>query len=671
MGSKSFRIKTTIGDGDKYLKVKLEQEVELVEILSLKISQKDLYASFNADFGVLVGRVIANGGVGIPNVKISIFIPISDDDKANGNVLSIYPYTSPRDKNADGVRYNLLPRVAVNNPFLVEGEYAPSVPVGTFPTKEELTANETFLEVFEKYYKYTTITNMSGDYMIYGVPIGNQTVHMSVDITDIGKYSMTPGTMINQLGYSPSLFTNNGTKVKFTTDLEILPNVETQEIAVDVKPFWGDSENFEIGITRQDFKIRALLTTAFTIFGSAFTDAFQATWGQNDIQAGDDLEEMWRINNEAPDNISVSSKRIGKINLDVFYINPNISDADTDLGNFDTKKDIIKLDQTSYTQYLRDGDFVITVPCNRKKIITDEMGNEFIVPNDSTNGVFTEFKGMILTRYGDELPTPNYENISGGLFGNHTFYGQRWKMKIPQNDPNGKTLNNSTTGPNEVYNETWRKEHMTFTASKIYSIAKYHHLQYFDGGPFTESGKTGFDPFWNTGIMAVDNTYSPNNSDFQFPDNGLDNFSAKMFGAEWINFTLHFPQHTYFIRTNNNDTHGNGNPTLNQTSRHFYTDNTQKVVGSEINTKNYLRGDKHKTEFIEVPKEDIINIFNNGLNPDGSPKKGFKSTDSIFLTTPLIGTYKKTASESKYYFYRGIGSSDCIQYLIDNSIVNP
>ena len=60
MQNKSVRIKTKIGD--KNLTVNLDQNFDFLEILSLKISQQDLYRTFCADYGVLVGRVIANKG---------------------------------------------------------------------------------------------------------------------------------------------------------------------------------------------------------------------------------------------------------------------------------------------------------------------------------------------------------------------------------------------------------------------------------------------------------------------------------------------------------------------------------------------------------------------------------------------------------------------------------
>ena len=83
--NKSQRIYLSSGDTgndsqDKYIKVRLEQDIETLEFMSLSIGTADVYQNFNSDYGVLVGRVIANGGIGIPNAKISIFIPITDED---------------------------------------------------------------------------------------------------------------------------------------------------------------------------------------------------------------------------------------------------------------------------------------------------------------------------------------------------------------------------------------------------------------------------------------------------------------------------------------------------------------------------------------------------------------------------------------------------------------
>lgn len=160
--NKSQRIHLDTGDtgnlnDTKYFTVRLEQDVETLEFMSMTLRTKDAYQNFNADYGVLVGRVLANGGIGVENAKISIFIPITDEDAVNPDIYKIYPYTTPRDLNNEGKRYNLLPRVSKRDPE--DGQIKPKQAFGSFPIKEEIVTNESFLEVYKKYYKYTTTTN--------------------------------------------------------------------------------------------------------------------------------------------------------------------------------------------------------------------------------------------------------------------------------------------------------------------------------------------------------------------------------------------------------------------------------------------------------------------------------------------------------------------------------
>ena len=308
---------------DRYIKVRLEQDVDTFEFLTMNLSTEDVYQNFNSDYGVLIGRVIANKGIGVPNAKISIFIPLADEDATDGEIVSIYPYRTPRDKNNEGKRYNLLPRVSKIDP--ITNQIKPKQAFGSFPIKEELVTNVSFLNVYKKYYKYTATTNDAGDYMIFGVPIGTQTVHMSIDITDIGKYSMPPAAMVSNLGYSPNLFTDGNSKIKPSNDLDDLPNIETSEISVDIIPFWGDTTNFEIGITRQDFRVKAALGNVFIIFGSVFTDGVNSMWGSN-IGLFRYISELYHISDDEYNNISMLSKRIGTVTEKIYYYPPSISD---------------------------------------------------------------------------------------------------------------------------------------------------------------------------------------------------------------------------------------------------------------------------------------------------------------------------------------------------------
>ena len=88
---KHIRIRTKVGS-DKAVTVNLNQDFDMLEILSLNIHQTDVYVRNCADFGVVVGRVIANGGFGVPNAKVSIFLPLDDEDNENEVIRQLYPY---------------------------------------------------------------------------------------------------------------------------------------------------------------------------------------------------------------------------------------------------------------------------------------------------------------------------------------------------------------------------------------------------------------------------------------------------------------------------------------------------------------------------------------------------------------------------------------------------
>ena len=92
------RISTNIGE-DQKITVELKQDYDFLEILSLKFTQKEAYTSLCADYGVVCGRITANNGLGVPNARISIFVPQNDIDVNDPVISTLYPYTSTTDKD--------------------------------------------------------------------------------------------------------------------------------------------------------------------------------------------------------------------------------------------------------------------------------------------------------------------------------------------------------------------------------------------------------------------------------------------------------------------------------------------------------------------------------------------------------------------------------------------
>lgn len=261
--SKSIRIKTTPNGGDKYIKVNLDQDFDFLEVLSLKITQEEAYKNFCSDYGVVVGRVIVSSGFGVPNAKVSIFVPISEEDASDVEIKGLYPYEIISDKDNAGIRYNLFPKTS-------ETDNECFTPIGTFPTKREILDNELMSEIYTKYYKFTTTTNHAGDFMIFGVPVGTYVLHVDADLSDIGIISQRPYDNISQ--GTPIKFFDSPTKYKGGTNLDSLVQVKSFNIGVNVQPFWGSQENCEIGITRVDADLNYNITPSAIFMGSVFGD---------------------------------------------------------------------------------------------------------------------------------------------------------------------------------------------------------------------------------------------------------------------------------------------------------------------------------------------------------------------------------------------------------------
>lgn len=262
--NKSYRIRTKVGseNTEEYLSVSADliQDYDTFEVLSVNIKSTDAYRLHNSNYGVVVGRVIANNGFGIPNAKVSIFIPASE--KNGVDVSNIYPFSTSVSKDRDGVRYNLLPNERVNGCHQV---------VGTFPSKRYALDNDVILEVFDDYYTYTTRTNNAGDYMICGVPVGTHTLHMDLDLSDCGILSQKPRDFVYK-GYTVEQF-ESPTKFKGGTDYNNLSQVFSQDQVVNVNPFWGnDSLGETIGVSRADIDVNFKFEPTCVFIGSIVSD---------------------------------------------------------------------------------------------------------------------------------------------------------------------------------------------------------------------------------------------------------------------------------------------------------------------------------------------------------------------------------------------------------------
>jgi hypothetical protein len=367
--SKSYRVRTQVGV-DKSVVVNLDQDFDFLEILSLKLTQSEIYIRQCSDYGVMAGRVSVNDGYGIPNAKLSLFIPITAADEFNPIISEIYPYKKITDINEDGYRYNLLP-------------YKPSFPghspTGSFPDLEDVLKNPTAIELYDKYYKFTVTTNDSGDFMMFGVPVGSYTILMNLDLSDMGPFSQSPQDLI-RIGLATDSQVN-GTKFQTSENLSTLPQIIFLNKTVEVLPLWGEPEICQPSITRTDFDLTAeagiTIKPTAIFMGSIFSDVDKGALKRNckpKLKSGQMCSLV-----SGPGQILAVRQTIkqdinGRPVLEEYELENN--------GN------VIDYD----------GTWLLDTPMNMDYIITNEFGEQ-IFSNDERKGVPTKAKYRFKIRW--------------------------------------------------------------------------------------------------------------------------------------------------------------------------------------------------------------------------------------------------------------------------------
>jgi len=456
------RISTNIGV-DQKITVELKQDFDVLEILSLKFSQQEIYTSICSDYGVVCGRITANNGFGLGNARVSIFIPLDTEDENDPVISKLYPYKEVTDKDDSNYRYNLLPS---------RQQHGGHAATGTFPDQSDILTREEVLEVYEKYYKFTVKTNSSGDFMIWGVPVGNQTIHVDVDLSDIGCFSLRPYDL-QRLGIGVDGFKNKYS-FKSSEDLDSLPQIVSFDKIIEVYPFWGNEDLCEIGITRSDFDLSDkgvnIKPTAYLI-GGVYTDN-----GKNAINKNcTPKKKMGRKCDLTAKSANIEAIRFlpikddtGKPYLEYLPIDEDVPD---------------------------DGGFVLPLEMNMDYVITNEFGeNEYT--NDPNKGIATSAcyrfrfnlndKGVERSRNNADYLVPNIREYQNDINSSY-YFGTEWSGY-----PTNAVSVNSNHGI--LYNEGGqfypRDYFYRFNYNKVYTVSSLQ-SSYVNNGVFGKNQYLG------------------------------------------------------------------------------------------------------------------------------------------------------------------------------------
>jgi len=400
---KSYRIRTDVGI-DKSVNISIDQEFEYLEILSLKVLQSDIYTRVCSDYGVVIGRVSVNDGFGIPNAKVSIFIPLSTEDEDNPIISEIYPYKTVLGLNEDGYRYNLLP---------YEPSYSAHKPTGTFPSRTDVLTNPTLIEVYDKYYKLNAVTNQSGDFMIFGVPVGSQTLVVDIDLSDIGEFSLSPQDLIRTGIATESQV--SGTNFKTSSNLKELPQIINFTRTIVVEPLWGQSEVCNLGITRTDFDLSNesnINIEPTAIFMGSLISTNDDEYQKKNCKPKPKSGELCSLTTGPGEILAIRQT----IFLDV--------NGRPGLETFDLEQAGQVIDEN--------GVWLIDVPMNLDYLITNEFGDQ-IISDDPKKGIPTRGKYRFKVKW-NQSPTLN-EPVRRGYYLVPNIKEHGWAGSSRDDDP--------------------------------------------------------------------------------------------------------------------------------------------------------------------------------------------------------------------------------------------
>jgi hypothetical protein len=230
--------------------------------------------------------------------------------------------------------------------------------------------------------------------MIFGVPVGTQTLVMDVDLSDIGEFSLSPQDLIRIGLATPSQI--DGTVFKTSENLNILPQIINVVRTIEVAPFWGDPETCQIAITRTDFDLG--LEANLDIQPAAIFMGSLISTPEEQAQ-----KRKCKVNKNAGNLCSLVSGpgQIKAIRQTIFE--DSLGRPSLEPYNFEDDGNVID----------ENGTWLLDVPMNMDYITTDEFGQR-IISNDPKIGIPSSAKYRFKIKW-QQQPTLS-EPVKRGYF---------------------------------------------------------------------------------------------------------------------------------------------------------------------------------------------------------------------------------------------------------------
>lgn len=243
---------------DYFMNVKINRSVGTLDTLNIYNVALNETPKFSNNTGVLVGKLEAIQVLEDENGD-KIRIPLKNTVVGIFNPSEKFPSVSSSDEEGNRIRLNLYETIPqVNNTYNLKGYSSFQSYLTDITYSKKDNDNKTIPEE----YRYTTVTNERGEFILQNIPTGQQTLMIEVDLL---KFGLEPEEIALNFFPYPSQDDPNVSEV---------PHFFFGQYPINIVPSWGD---FQTGYTEMSLTV-ALDLRKWTTY---YTYPISAKYGLN------------------------------------------------------------------------------------------------------------------------------------------------------------------------------------------------------------------------------------------------------------------------------------------------------------------------------------------------------------------------------------------------------
>lgn len=221
---------------DYFLNVKINRSMNTLDTLNIYNVTNGVLPKYNNDTGVLFGKLEALQVLSDEN-KEKIRIPLKNVVVGIFNPSEKFPSIASLDEEGNRIRLNLYETLpTINNPYNLRGYSS----FQSYLTDLNYSKNDGGLDEIPDEYKYVTITDENGNFVLHNVPVGQQTLMVEVDLL---KFGLEPEEVA--LNFFPY-------PTQDDPNVSTLPHLFFGQYPINIVPSWGD---FQTGYTEMKLSI--------------------------------------------------------------------------------------------------------------------------------------------------------------------------------------------------------------------------------------------------------------------------------------------------------------------------------------------------------------------------------------------------------------------------------